>query len=62
MTRTQQVVMLIEAAGPLTFDTIRFALQWTIEKLSHVMDRLKRFGVVTVRNINKRRYYVMVQA
>ena len=62
MTRTQQVVMLIEAAGPLTFDRLKFALQWPGKTLDYVIRRLVRWGVLTIQNIDQRRHYVMVQA
>lgn len=61
MTRTQQIVMLIEAAGPLTFATLQHALGWHKWVLNKALRRLARFDVVVSRNINRTRYYAMWQ-
>lgn len=60
MTRTQQVVMLLEATGPLTMETLLIAMQWPRPVMSCAVRRLVDLGVVRHKNINGRRHYAMV--
>lgn len=62
MSRTQQIAMLLEAAGPLTVATLRAALDINPYTLSTSLTRLCRWNVIERRNINGTRHYVMMQS
>ena len=59
-TRTQQIVMLLEATGPLTMETLLIAMQWPRSITSGAVRRLVAMGIVRHLNIDGRRHYAMV--
>lgn len=58
MTRTQQLMTLIEARNPITFAEMQEGTQWGKKLLCRALMRLMSFGVVrVVGNCGMRRTY-----
>lgn len=62
MTHTQQIAMLIEAAGPLSAAVLLRTMGMHKKLLHEKLRRLMAYEVLSIRNINGTRHYAMWQA
>lgn len=59
MTRTQSIVCLICALGPMTRRRLREEMYCTDSIVGRALQRLIKWGLVRARNLGDMRYYVM---